>query len=94
MRGFGENMCVLKLIVQRARGRALGKEDAVGWQPGCEDINWDGLDFPKGKFRKLQRLNRAAWRELIGRETLFLDFHDHLSQRNSSTNANSLICRL
>src|SRR4030088_1003095 len=60
--GFGENMRVLKWIVRRARGRALGKEAAVGWQPRYEDISWDGLDFPKEKFDELQRLDRTAWR--------------------------------
>src|SRR6202022_3922650 len=70
--GFGENMRVLKWIEERARGRSLGKEAAVGWQPRYEDINWDGLDFPKEKFEELQRLDRTAWRrEVIGHEELF-----------------------
>ena len=48
--------------MERARGRALGKEAAVGWQPRYEDINWDGLDFPKEKFEELQRLDGPTWR--------------------------------
>ena len=92
--GFGENMRVLKWIVERARGRALGKEAAVGWQPRYEDINWDGLDFPKEKFEELQRLDRAAWRrEVIGHEELFLDLHDHLP-KELIYERELLICRL
>jgi phosphoenolpyruvate carboxykinase (GTP) len=92
--GFGENMRVLKWIVERARGRALGKEVAVGWQPRYEDISWDGLDFPKAKFEELQRLDRTAWRrEVIGHEELFLDLHDHLP-KELIYERELLICRL
>ena len=92
--GFGENMRVLKWIVERARGRALGKEAALGWQPRYEDINWDGLDFPKEKFEELQRLDRTAWRtEVIGHEELFLDLHDHLP-KELIYERELLICRL
>ena len=92
--GFGENMRILKWIVDRARGRALGKEVAVGWQPRYEDINWDGLDFPKEKFEELQRVDRNAWRkEIIGQEELFLDLHAHLP-KELIFERELLICRM
>jgi phosphoenolpyruvate carboxykinase (GTP) len=92
--GFGENMRVLKWIVERARGRALGKEAALGWQPRYEDLTWDGLDFTKEKFEELQRLDRTAWRrEVIGHEELFLDLHDHLP-KELIYERELLICRL
>jgi len=59
-----------------------------------EDINWDGLDFPKEKFEELQRLDRTAWRrEVIGHEELFLDLHDHLP-KELIYERELLICRL
>ena len=92
--GFGENMRVLKWIVDRARGRALGKESALGWQPRYEDINWDGLDFPKEKFEELQQVDRNAWRkEIIDQEELFLDLHDHLP-KELIFERELLICRM
>jgi len=77
--GFSENMRVLKWIVDRAQGRALGRETPIGWMPHYEDIEWQGLDFPKEKFEELQAFDRDAWREeVLGHEELFLDLHDRL----------------
>jgi phosphoenolpyruvate carboxykinase (GTP) len=77
--GFRENMRVLKWIVDRAHGRALGKETPIGWMPRYEDVEWKGLNFPKEKFEELQAFDRADWRrEIIDHEELFIDLHDHL----------------
>ncbi len=92
--GFGENMRVLKWIVDRARGRALGKETPIGWMPHYEDMEWSGLDFPKEKFDELQAFDRAAWREeVLGHEELFLDLHDRLPAE-TIYERELLICRL
>jgi phosphoenolpyruvate carboxykinase (GTP) len=77
--GFRENMRVLKWVVDRAHGRARGKETPIGWMPRYEDIEWKGMDFPKEKFEALQAFDREAWRkEVIGHEELFIELHDHL----------------
>ena len=92
--GFGENMRVLKWIVDRARGRALGKETPIGWQPRYEDIEWKDFDFPREKFEQLQTFDRTAWRaEVIGHEELFIDLHDHLP-KELVYERELLICRM
>ena len=92
--GFGENMRVLKWIVDRARGRALGKETPIGWMPHYEDMEWKGLDFPKEKFEELQAFDRQAWREeVLGHEELFLDLHNRLPPE-TIYERELLICRL
>src|SRR6266498_1874434 len=92
--GFSENMRVLKWIIDRSHGRALGKETPIGWMPHYEDMEWQGLDFPKSKFEELQAFDRAAWRdEVLGHEELFLDLHDRLPPE-TIYERELLICRL
>jgi phosphoenolpyruvate carboxykinase (GTP) len=92
--GFSENMRVLKWVVDRAHGRTLGKETAIGWTPHYDDIDWEGMDFPKEKFDELQAFEHAAWRqEVLGQEELFLDLHDRLPPE-MIYERELLICRL
>ena len=92
--GFGENMRVLKWIVDRSHGRAQAKETPIGWTPYYEDIDWKGLDFPRDDFEKMQEVYRATWRkEVLGHEELFIDLHDHLPPE-MIYQRELLICRL
>jgi phosphoenolpyruvate carboxykinase (GTP) len=92
--GFGENMRVLKWIVDRVHGRAQGKETPIGWTPYFEDIHWDGLEFSRESFNELQEVDRAKWRkEVIGHEELFIALHDHLPPE-MIYERELLICRL
>src|SRR3954469_2973427 len=92
--GFGENMRVLKWIVDRTRGQALGKETPIGWVPRYKDIDWAGLDFSEEKFDQLQAFDRGAWRaEVLGHEELFLDLHAALP-KEMIYERELLICRM
>ena len=93
--GFGQNMRVLKWIVDRAHGRALARETPIGWMPRYEDIEWSGLpSFTREQFDALQAFDRAAWRkEVMAHEELFLALHDHLPPE-MIYERELLICRL
>jgi phosphoenolpyruvate carboxykinase (GTP) len=92
--GFGENMRVLKWIVDRIRGRAQGKETPIGWTPHYEDMNWEGLDMPEEQFDQLLKIDRKQWlREVMDHEELFLALHDHLPAE-MIYERELLICRL
>jgi len=77
--GFGENMRVLKWIVDRVQGRGFAVESPLGWMPRYEDIRWEGLEFPQQTFHDLMAVGRAAsTTEAHAHEELFDRFGDRL----------------
>ena len=92
--GFGENMRILKWIVDRVRGRTQARETPIGWTPHYDSIEWKGLDFSSAQFDQLQVVDRAAWRaEVMDHEQLFIELHDHLPPE-MIYERELLICRL
>lgn len=78
--GFGENMRILKWIVERAHGRAVSIESPIGWMPRYEDLDWQGLEnFTHEQFNELMSVDRNSWRqELLSHEELFAKLYDRL----------------
>ncbi len=77
--GFGENMRILKWIVERARGHAVSIESPIGWMPRYDDIDWRGMDFSRDQFRALMAVDRNGWQqEILSHEELFIKLYDRL----------------
>jgi phosphoenolpyruvate carboxykinase (GTP) len=71
--GFGENMRVLKWIIDRSRGRAYAVESVIGWVPLAKDIDLEGLKITPEQFEKAQSIDHSEIKaELLGQEELFL----------------------
>ena len=72
--GYGENMRVLKWIVDRVHGRGSAKQAALGWVPDHQDIEWAGLDqMTSSKFDELMSMDRVKWETEIRSHREFLD---------------------
>jgi phosphoenolpyruvate carboxykinase (GTP) len=77
--GYGQNMRVLKWIVDRVRGRARAVESPIGLVPQYEDLEWKGLDFPRDTFKQLMRVDREAGvADARSQEELFDKFLDRV----------------
>ncbi len=78
--GFGENMRVLKWIIDRVHGRSYAIESPLGWMPAYKAINWEGLDeITPAVFHKLMAVDREKWKEeILSHEELFSKLYDKL----------------
>ena len=92
--GFGENMRVLKWIVDRVRGRGLAKETPLGWMPPYHGMDWSGLHFSEEEWNELMHIDRQVWKlKTLQHESLFLTIHEHLP-KEMLFERELLICRL
>lgn len=78
--GFGENIRVLKWVVQRVHGGAGAVESPIGWMPRFEDLDWNGIEkFSRDDFAKIMTVDREPWKqELLSHEELFSKLYDKL----------------
>ena len=87
--GFGENMRVLKWIVDRIEGKASGTEHVFGVSPRYEDMEWNGLDFSRAKFDAITAINLDDWRSEIRSHTdLFAKLAGRLPDQLENTRCN------
>jgi phosphoenolpyruvate carboxykinase (GTP) len=78
--GFGENMRVLKWIVDRCHGRVDADESALGWVPNPKSFDLKGMNgFSLEQFQQAQMIREEEWRkELMMQEELFMKLYSHL----------------
>ena len=78
--GFGENMRVLKWIVDRCNGQANANETPLGWVPGADSFDLRGLDgYTPAKLDQAQSINYEDWRrEILQQDDLFTKIYSYL----------------
>jgi phosphoenolpyruvate carboxykinase (GTP) len=76
--GFGDNMRVLKWMLDRIEGKTGGVNHAFGVTPEFQDLSWDGLEFTEQMFKQITSIDKDAWSEEM---KLHSELFDKLRQR-------------
>jgi phosphoenolpyruvate carboxykinase (GTP) len=61
--GFGDNLRVLRWIIDRCEDRVDAVETPIGYLPRPEDIDVSGLSVSEGTLEQLLAVDAAQWRE-------------------------------
>ncbi|GAB3187409.1 phosphoenolpyruvate carboxykinase (GTP) [Hydrogenophaga aquatica] len=86
--GYGDNMRVLKWMLDRIEGKTQGHDNVFGISPNYEEIEWSGLDFSREQFATITDMNPTDWeQELKLHEELFQTLAYHLPQELVETKA-------
>jgi phosphoenolpyruvate carboxykinase (GTP) len=77
--GFGDNLRVLKWILERCDGKGKAVDTAIGAVPTVDAIDRSGLDLSDYDMGRLLRVDPAEWVEAIaGQEGLIQMFGDRM----------------
>jgi len=77
--GFGENLRVLRWVIERAKGGGQADETAIGYLPKASSLSGPGLEISKSDVDQLVAVDREAWKTNLKSQSSFFDtFGDHL----------------
>jgi phosphoenolpyruvate carboxykinase (GTP) len=77
--GYGENMRVLKWVVERSQGHGYAVETPIGWMPRYKDLDWTGMDYSKEQFDRLMSIDGEAFKnQTVAHEQFFITLKDKL----------------
>jgi len=71
--GFGENLRVLRWIIERCEGRVDATETAIGYLPKSGDIDTAQLDISDETMQELTSIDKAQWLEEMSAIGEYLD---------------------
>ncbi|HLZ99547.1 MAG TPA: phosphoenolpyruvate carboxykinase (GTP) [Steroidobacteraceae bacterium] len=73
--GFGDNLRVLRWIIDRCEGSAQARDTAIGQLPRPQDLDTQGLDLAPGALDELLAVDPVLWRtEFKGIGEYFAEF--------------------
>ncbi|MBK8170216.1 MAG: phosphoenolpyruvate carboxykinase (GTP) [Sandaracinaceae bacterium] len=92
--GFGDNVRVLKWILERVDGAVTAREAPIGLLPHTDGIDLSGMDFPEERLFELLAVDGSAWMQEAGRTLEFLGRFGNRLPHGLLTELRSLLNRL
>jgi phosphoenolpyruvate carboxykinase (GTP) len=76
--GYGDNVRVLKWIVERVRGGGRALETPIGWIPAPDALDTQGLSVSRAQLDEALRVDHAEWLQALAD---LGDFYDQFGSR-------------
>ena len=77
--GFGENLRILKWVIERCKGGGEAEETPIGYVPTRSAIDRKGLNVSANALKELLRVDREGWRANLRSQAEFFEkFGDRL----------------
>jgi phosphoenolpyruvate carboxykinase (GTP) len=77
--GFGDNLRVLRWVIERSKGGGDAEETPIGYVPKPSSLNGDGLKISKSDLKQLVKVDRDGWKNNLKSQSEYFDkFGDHL----------------
>jgi phosphoenolpyruvate carboxykinase (GTP) len=77
--GFGDNLRVLRWVIERCQGAGAAQETAIGYVPTPTALNGGKLELSQSDLEQLLSVDREAWRQNLKSQSDYFDtFGDHL----------------
>jgi len=77
--GFGENLRVLRWIIERSKGGGQANETPIGYVPKASSLSGEGLEISNSDVDQLVAVDREAWKNNLKSQGDFFDtFGDRL----------------
>jgi len=85
--GYGQNMRVLKWIVERVQGQAHAIQTPIGYMPTMSDLDWSGMEsMNEAKWTELTSLDATQWvNEVASSAEFFAKFGEKLPPEFKAT---------
>ncbi len=89
--GFGDNLRVLRWIIDRCKGTAPAASTPIGHLPSAADLDTQGLNLAPGALEELLTVDPAQWRaEFEGIDTYLREFGERVPQALKTELADAL----
>jgi phosphoenolpyruvate carboxykinase (GTP) len=91
--GFGENMRVLKWIIDRCEGTGGAVKSPIGWVPSLHDLDLEELDVEHKHIVEILGVDHEEWQKELAEHKKFFDSLGGVVPRELQKQREALVAR-